>query len=80
MIEDLKFETGNQFWGVSPNLIAFMFYLLKLFSFQVYNLIMWTNALTVACHNGKMYTRRQREWRVTECPENLDFAAVKKFQ
>lgn len=34
------------------------------------------NAVTVVCHMGKMYTKRQREWRVTECAEDLDFAAV----
>jgi len=41
-----------------------------------HDLIKWEYAVTVACHNGKMYTRRQREWRVTPCAEDLDFAAV----
>jgi len=40
------------------------------------DIIKWVNAVTVACHNGKMYIGRQREWRVTDCAKDLDFAAV----
>ena len=48
-----------------------------LYSFQLYqDIIKWVNAVTVACHNGKMYIGRQREWRVTDCAKDLDFAAV----
>ena len=49
-----------------------------LYSLQLYqDIIKWENAVTVACHNGKMYIGRQREWRVTDCAKDLDFAAVR---
>lgn len=45
---------------------------LKLFQ----DIIKWGSAVTCACHKGKMYVRRKREWRVTDCEKDLDFAAV----
>ena len=45
--------------------------------FQLFqDIIKWGSAVTCACHKGKMYVRRKREWRVTDCEKDLDFAAV----
>ena len=56
------------------SLYTFMLCLFQLFQ----HIIKRESAVTCACHKGKMYVRRNREWRVTNCKKDLDFAAVTK--